>query len=131
MTKHITNHTVRKVLVKKLKKAGVSNTEITAITGHKGEDSLKHYDEIDIDDHRRISKCLSGDNKLIQTGEVQRNEKTLQDFQLTHVVTGRQGHICLHIHIIHLTRLHQLHKHQCTILVDARSSLEAIKAKQT
>ena len=45
-------------MVKKLKKAGVSNTEIIAITRHKSEDSLKHYDEVDIDDHRRISKCI-------------------------------------------------------------------------
>ena len=51
-------------MVKKLKKAGVSNTEIVAITGHKSEDSLKHYDEVDIDDHRRISRCISGGNPL-------------------------------------------------------------------
>ena len=55
----ITNHSVRKMLVKKLKKAGISNTEIIAITGHKSEDSLKHYDEVDIDDHHRISRCIS------------------------------------------------------------------------
>ena len=55
VSKCITNHSVRKTLVKKLKKAGVSNTEIIAITGHKTEDSLKHYDEVDIDNHRRIS----------------------------------------------------------------------------
>ena len=41
VSKCITNHSVRKTLVKKLKKAGVSNTEIIAITGHKSEDSLK------------------------------------------------------------------------------------------
>ena len=41
-------------LVKKLKKAGVSNTEIIAITGHQSEDSLKH-NKVDIDNNHRIS----------------------------------------------------------------------------
>ena len=42
MSKCITNHSVRKTMVKKLKNAGVSNAEIIAITGNKSEDSLKH-----------------------------------------------------------------------------------------
>ena len=69
VSKHITNHSVRKTLVKKLKKAGVSNTVI-AITGHKPEDSLKHYDEVNIDNHRRISKCISSgsDAKTMEAG---------------------------------------------------------------
>ena len=69
VSKHITNHTVQKVLMKKLKKAGVNNMEIVAITGHKGEDSLKHYDNID--DHRRISRYLSGGNPLSELNHTQ------------------------------------------------------------
>ena len=46
--------------VQKLRKAGVSSHEIIAITGHKTEESLKDYDDIDNDDHRRLSEILSG-----------------------------------------------------------------------
>ena len=38
--KHFTNHSIRKT-VKKLKEAGVSVTEIMAITGHKNQQSRK------------------------------------------------------------------------------------------
>jgi hypothetical protein len=50
------------VTVQKLRKAGVSSREIIAITGHKTEESLKDYDDIDHDDHRRLSKILSRSN---------------------------------------------------------------------
>ena len=49
-----------RVTVQKLRKAGVSSREIIAITGHKTEESLKDYDDIDHDDHRRLSEILSG-----------------------------------------------------------------------
>ena len=39
--KHFTNHSIRKTTVKKLKKAGISATEIMAITGHKNQQSLR------------------------------------------------------------------------------------------
>ena len=57
--KRYTNHSVRRVTVQKLRKAGVSSREIIAITGHKTEESLK---DIDHDDHRRLSEILSGSN---------------------------------------------------------------------
>ena len=43
--KNFTNHSVRKTVVMKLKKAGVASRDITAITGHKNEESLKSYEE--------------------------------------------------------------------------------------
>ena len=48
--KHYTNNSIRKTTVKKLKKAGVSATEIMAITGHKNQQSLVDYDELDDED---------------------------------------------------------------------------------
>ena len=57
--KRYTNHSVRKVTVQKLKKAGVSSREIIAITGHKTEESLKDYDAIDRDDHHRRLSTIS------------------------------------------------------------------------
>ena len=65
--KRYTNHSVRKVTVQKLRKAGVSSREIIAITGHKTEESLKDYDDIDRDDHRRLSRILSGSSQAMNT----------------------------------------------------------------
>ena len=52
--KNVTNHSTRKTLVKELKKAGVDGRNIAAITGHKTEESLRDYDENDLEDHRRL-----------------------------------------------------------------------------
>ena len=57
--KHYTNHSIRKTTVKKLKKAGMSATEIMAITGHKIQHSLADYNELDDEDHLRLSEILS------------------------------------------------------------------------
>lgn len=62
--KNFTNHSLRKTTVKKLKKAGVSNTDIMAITGHKSEQSLADYDQLDLEDHHRLGSILSHDPKL-------------------------------------------------------------------
>jgi hypothetical protein len=62
--KHFTNHSIRKTTVKKLKKAGVSATEIMAITGHKNQQSIADYDELDDEDHMRLSRVLSKENTL-------------------------------------------------------------------
>ena len=58
--KNITNHSSRKTLVKKLKKAGVDGRNIKAITGHRSEESLKDYDENDIEDHCKLSSIIAG-----------------------------------------------------------------------
>ena len=65
--KHFTNHSIRKTTVKKLKKAGVSPSEIMAITGHKNQQSLTDYDELDNDDHIRLGKILSYDRNEVNT----------------------------------------------------------------
>ena len=51
--KNFTNHSTRKTVVKKLKRAGVATRDIAAITGHKCEESLRDYDDNDIDEHRQ------------------------------------------------------------------------------
>ena len=57
--KHFTNHSIRKTTVQKLKKAGVAATDIMAITGHKNQQSLADYAELDESDHRQIGEILS------------------------------------------------------------------------
>ena len=63
-----TQISVRRVTVQKLRKAGISSREIIVITGHKTEESLKNYDDINRDDHRRLSNILSGRNGAIGMG---------------------------------------------------------------
>ena len=58
--KNFTNHSVRKTTVRKLKKAGASSREIMAITGHKNEQSLADYDDLDLEDHLHLGEVLSG-----------------------------------------------------------------------
>ena len=57
--KRFTNHSVRKTLVRKLQKEGVPNDKITAITGHKSEQSIAEYTDTDLEDHRRITLLIS------------------------------------------------------------------------
>ena len=65
--KHFTNHSIRKTTVKKLKKAGASTTDIMAITGHRNQQSLTDYDDLDNDDHIRLGKVLSYDKSEAHT----------------------------------------------------------------
>ena len=57
--KRFTNQSIRKTLVRKLQKGGVSNDKITAITGHKSEQSIAQYADTDLEDHRKISLLIS------------------------------------------------------------------------
>lgn len=57
--KKFTNHSVRKTTVKKLQKSGIPNDKIAAITGHRNEQSLREYSEMDMDDRTKISRILS------------------------------------------------------------------------
>ena len=60
----VTNHSVRKTLVRKLQKGGVSNDKITAITGHKNEQSISDYADTDLEDHQKISLLISKTDAL-------------------------------------------------------------------
>jgi len=44
----------------KLQKAGVSNDKIVSITGHKNEQSLRDYADVDMEDHAKLSEILVG-----------------------------------------------------------------------
>ena len=46
--KKFTNHCVRKTLVRKLQKHGISNDKIASITGHSNEQSLRDYADTDL-----------------------------------------------------------------------------------
>ena len=54
-----TNHSLRKTCVKELSKAGVQDTAIMKITGHKSMSSLMSYNQdLEMEDHREISNIL-------------------------------------------------------------------------
>lgn len=58
--KRISNHSTRKSVVAKLKKAGQPRHKIIQITGHANECSLDDYDEIEEDERRALSHIISG-----------------------------------------------------------------------
>ena len=58
--KRFTNHSVHKTTVMKLQKAGVSNDKIVSITGHKNEQSLRDYTDVDMEDHAKLNEILVG-----------------------------------------------------------------------
>ena len=59
INKKLTNHSMRKTLVSKLKKAGKPRNVICEITGHARE-SLDDYDEIDENQRKELSYLISG-----------------------------------------------------------------------
>lgn len=85
--KHFTNHSIRRTTVKKLKKAGVSASEIMAITGHTNQQSLADYDEIDSEDHIRLGKNFSYDkNEANKHEQYSMQQKYLQQYSTTGLV---------------------------------------------
>ena len=59
-TKKLTNHSMRKTLVLKLKRAGQPPNVICEITAHARESSLDDYDEIDENQRKELSHIISG-----------------------------------------------------------------------
>ena len=69
--KKLTNHSMRKTLVSKLKNSGQPHNVICEITGHARESSLDDYDEINENQRKEVSHIISGykdvQNKKVQT----------------------------------------------------------------
>ena len=57
-SKHITNHSARKILVKKIKKNNVANSKIISITGHSTEARLDSYNSGDEKQQEAISNAI-------------------------------------------------------------------------
>ncbi|KAH3783037.1 hypothetical protein DPMN_160964 [Dreissena polymorpha] len=51
--KRITNHSVRKLLVQKLRNANIPPTETMAITGHKHVQSITNYSNISVEQQQK------------------------------------------------------------------------------
>jgi len=58
--KKLTNHSMRKTLVSKLKNSGQPRNVICEITGHARESSLDDYDEINENQRKELSHIISG-----------------------------------------------------------------------
>ena len=58
--KKFTNHSARKTIVSKLKKANVERSGIVKVTGHKTIQSLDDYDEANEEEQRQLSYAISG-----------------------------------------------------------------------
>ncbi|KAH3741088.1 hypothetical protein DPMN_047806 [Dreissena polymorpha] len=64
--KRITNHSVRKFLVQKLRNANIPPTETMAIIGHKNVQSISNYSNISVKQQQKCSFLLSPGNVTIQ-----------------------------------------------------------------
>ena len=62
--KKFTNHSARKTVVSKLKKANVERSRIVKITGHNNIQSLDDYDEANEEEQRQLSYAISGRNNI-------------------------------------------------------------------
>jgi len=58
--KRLSNHSVRKTVVRKLKAKGVPKSEIITITGHRQEQSVEAYDSGNEDEQRQLSNIIDG-----------------------------------------------------------------------
>jgi len=67
----MTNHSMRKTLMSKLKKSGQPCNAICEITGHARESLLDDYDQIDENQRKELSHIISGykevPKKILQT----------------------------------------------------------------
>ena len=57
--KTFSNHNARKTVAKKLKTAGLEQSSIVKVTGHRNEKSLDDYDEGDGNEERQLSHTIS------------------------------------------------------------------------
>ena len=60
--KRFSNHSARKTLVSKMKKANLERSSIAKVTGHRNIQSLDDYDEADEDEQRQLSQAISKTN---------------------------------------------------------------------
>ena len=58
--KRLSDHSVRKTVVRKLKAKGVQKSEIITITGHRQEQSFEAYDSGNEDEQRQLSNIIDG-----------------------------------------------------------------------
>ena len=60
--KRFSNHSARKTLVGKMKKANLERSSIATVAGHRNNQSLDDYDEADEDEQRQLSWAISKGN---------------------------------------------------------------------
>ena len=58
--KRLSDHSVRKTVVRKLKAKGVPKSEIITITGHRQEQSVEAYDSGNEDEQRKLCNMIDG-----------------------------------------------------------------------
>ena len=77
--KKFTNHSARKTVVSKLKKANVERSGVGKVTGHKNIQSLDDYDEANEDEQRQLSYAISWRNNINPQPPVSREVHSRQE----------------------------------------------------
>jgi len=98
----LTNHSVRKTLVKKLKASNQPRSAIIGVTGHTSERSLPDYEEGDEAEQREISSIISSPGGQ----QVQNSRPVLSSLPIQHNQTATPAS---------LTVVHHFHGCQVTI----------------
>ena len=95
-----TNDSQITVLVRQpLQQAGVSNDKILSITGHKNEQSLRDYTDVDIEDHAKLSGILVGASKSIQKRSSLKD--TSNEVKIGHGTSVQNAHACVAVSECH------------------------------
>lgn len=108
--KKLTNHSMRKTLVSKLKKSGQPRNVICEITGHARESSLDDYDEIDENQRKELSHIISGYKELPNenTPNSVANQNTANEASNQEIAVQRQRAPLVPIH--HVPQQGKLHQ---------------------
>ena len=78
--KRFSNHSARKTLVSKLKKANLERSSIAKVTGHRNIQSLDDYDEADEDEQQQLSWAISETNSTAKPMPVASCQKCIPSF---------------------------------------------------
>ena len=108
--KKLTNHSMGKTLVSKLKKSGQPRNVICEITGHARESSLDDFHEIDENQWKELSHIISGYKELPNenTPNSVANQNTANDTSNQEIAVQRQRAPLAPIH--HVPQQGQLHQ---------------------
>ena len=92
----LTNHSVRKTLVKKLKASNQPRSAIIGVTGHTSERSLADYEEGDEAEQRQISSIIS--SPVCQQAQNSRSVLSSLPIQQNHTATPACQTVVHHFH---------------------------------
>ena len=106
----MTNHSMRKTLVSKLKKSGQPCNAICEITGHARESLLDDYDQIDENQRKELSHIISGDKEVPKKNTPNDNSNQNTRNKASNQVVAVQPQQAPLVPICHVQQQGQMHQ---------------------